>query len=279
MVGLRSGKSATAERQTEIETSLSTGKDALHQADGEVDALREKLAVTSSRLRSLNEIHERFEGVGAGAQAVMTGYANASGDAGRSGLVGLVADRLECAGGAHAGARRRAWRFARVLARSATPTRRCARPTTSRVKRRAARRSSRVRRVDAPRIVPPFPTGVGIVGPLLTLVRYSHADEAWVRYLLFDVLVVDTLRTAARLHREGFQGKLVTLDGQALLRDGAVVGGAKDESATHLLRLKREIRELEEAAASEGAELERATANQGRLRANHRRATGRHRLG
>jgi chromosome segregation protein len=109
---------------------------------------------------------------------------------------------------------------------------------------------------------------VGIVGPLLTLARYTHADEAWVRYLLFDVLVVDTLQTAARLHRQGFRGKLVTLDGQALLADGAVVGGAKDESATHLLRLKREIRELEEAAASEGAKLERATANQGRLRAN-----------
>ena len=52
MVGLRSGKSATAERQTEIETSLSSGKDALHRADDEVDALREQLAVTSSRLRS-----------------------------------------------------------------------------------------------------------------------------------------------------------------------------------------------------------------------------------
>ncbi|TFH32386.1 MAG: hypothetical protein E4H00_01535 [Myxococcales bacterium] len=90
MVGLRSGKSATAERQTEIETSLWAGKDALHVADAEVDALREKLAVTRSRLRSLNEIHERFEGVGAGAQAVMTGYANASSDTGRSGLVGLV---------------------------------------------------------------------------------------------------------------------------------------------------------------------------------------------
>ena len=109
---------------------------------------------------------------------------------------------------------------------------------------------------------------MGIVGPLLTLVRYSHADEAWVRYLLFDVLVVDRLQTAARLHREGFQGKLVTLDGQALLADGAVVGGATDESATHLLRLKREIRELEEAAASEGADLERATARQGQLRVN-----------
>ena len=267
MVGLRSGKSATAERQTEIETSLSTGKDALHQTDVEVDALREKLAVTSSRLRSLNEIHERFEGVGAGAQAVMTGYANASGDTGRSGLVGLVADRLECpaehtrALGAALGGS-----LEYLLVRDTDAALRAADYLAREEKGRATflpRSPS-----GGPRIVPPFPTGMGIVGPLLTLVRYSNADEAWVRYLLFDVLVVDTLQTAARLHREGFQGKLVTLDGQALLADGAVVGGAKDESATHLLRLKREIRELEEAAAAQGAKLERATAHQGQLRAN-----------
>ena len=271
MVGLRSGKSATAERQTEIETSLSTGKDALHQADEEVDALREQLAVTSSRLRSLNEIHERFEGVGAGAQAVMTGYADASGDAGGdaggSGLVGLVADRLECAaehtralGAALGGS------LEYLLVHDTDAALRAAEYLAREEKGRA---TFLPRSPSGPvRIVPPFPTGLGIVGPLLTLVRHSHADEAWVRYLLFDVLVVDTLETAARLHRQGFQGKLATLDGQALLSDGAVVGGANDESAAHLLRLKREIRELQEAAASEGAELERATANQGRLRAD-----------
>ena len=269
MVGLRSGKSATAERQTEIETLLSMGKDALHGADAEVDALREKLAVTSSRLRSLNEIHERFEGVGAGAQAVMTGYANTSIEApgsARSGLVGLVADRLECApehtralGAALGGA------LEYLLVDDTDAALRAADYLAREEKGRATflPRSPG----GASRIVPPFPTGIGIVGPLLTLMRYSHADGAWVRYLLYDVLVVDSLQTAARLHREGFQGKLVTLDGQALLPDGAVVGGAKDESAAHLLRLKREIRELEEASASEGSELERATANQGQLRA------------
>jgi chromosome segregation protein len=269
MVGLRSGKSATAERQTEIETLLSTGKDALHQADAEVDALRETLAVTSSRLRSLNEIHERFEGVGVGAQAVMTGYANMSGDAprsDRSDVVGLVADRLECAaehtralGAALGGA------LEYLLVDDTDAALRAADYLARGEKGRATflPRSPG----GATRIVPPFPTGMGIVGPLLTLMSYSHADGAWVRYLLYDVLVVDTLQTAARLHRQGFQGKLVTLDGQALLPDGAVVGGAKDESAAHLLRLKREIRELGEAAASQGAELERATATQGRLRA------------
>ncbi len=266
MVGLRSGKVETAERQTEIETLLATDKDALHRADAEVDALREQLAVTRSRLGSLNEIHERFEGVGAGAQAVMTAYANASGHSGRSGLVGLVADRLECAaehtralGAALGGS------LEYLLVQDTDAALRAAGYLAREEKGRATflpRAPS-----GAPRIVPRFPSGPGIIGPLLTLARYSHADEAWVRYLLFDVLLVDTLQTAARLHRDGFQGKLVTLDGQALLCDGAVVGGATDESATHLLRLKREIRELEEASASEGAELEHATANQGQLRA------------
>ena len=265
MHGLRSGKSETAERQTEIEASLLTGKEALHRADSEVDSLREALAVTSSRLRSINEIHERFEGVGAGAQAVLTGYSSAAGDSSRSGLLGLVADRLECApehvralGAALGGA------LEYLLVDDTDSALRAADYLAREEKGRATflPRSP----TSAPRVVPQFPTGMGIVAPLLSLLSYSQADGPWVRYLMFDVLVVDGLQTAARLHRDGFQGKLVTLDGQALLRDGAVVGGAKDESAAHLLRLKREIRELEESAASQGAALERAIANQGRLR-------------
>jgi len=264
MLGLRSGKVETAERQSEIETVLASQKGALSQVDSEVEALREKLAVTRSRLSSLNEIHERFEGVGAGAQAVMTEYAHASPG---SGLVGLVADRLECApehtralGAALGGA------LEYLLVDDTAAALRAASYLAQEQKGRATflpRSPS-----SAARVVPPFPSGAGIVGPLLTLVRHSHGDSDWVRYLLFDVLVVESLDAAARLHSEGFQGKLVTLDGQALLADGAVVGGADDESAAHLLRLQREIRELEESAAVEGAELDRVTAEQGRLRAS-----------
>jgi len=265
MLGLRSGKIETAERRIEIETSLASGKDALQQMDIEVDGLREKLAVTSSRLRSLDEIHQRFEGVGAGAQAVMSGYVGTSGDPSRVGLVGLVADRVECAAehtralGAALGG---ALEYLLVVDTDA------ALRAADYLAREEKGRATFLPRAPGgpPRIVPPFPSGHGIVGPLSTLVQHSHGDEAWVRYLLFDVLVVDTLESAARLHREGFQGRLVTLDGQALFPDGAVVGGATDESAAHLLRLKREIRELQETAALQRAELEHATGEQGRLR-------------
>jgi chromosome segregation protein len=266
MVGLRSGKVETAERKSEIETVLASQKEALGQVDTEVEALRERLAITRSRLSSLNEIHERFEGVGAGAQAVMTEYAQSSGD-GASGLVGLVADRLECSpehtralGAALGGA------LEYLLVDDTDSALRAAGYLAREEKGRATflpRSPS-----GAARVVPQFPTGQGVVGPLPTLVRHSHADTGWVRYLLYDVLVVDSLPTAARLHREGFQGKLVTLDGQALLPNGAVVGGATDESAAHLLRLQREIRELEEASASQAGELQRVTEEQGRLRAS-----------
>ncbi len=264
MVGLRSGKVETAERQGEIESELATRKDALSGVDGEVDALREKLAVTRSRLSSLDEIHQRFEGVGVGAQAVMTDYVHRLSG---SGLVGLIADRLECApehtralGAALGGA------LEYLLVDDTDAALRAAGYLAREEKGRATflPRSPR----GAPRVVPPFPSGAGVVGPLTSLVRHSASDTDWVRHLLFDVLVVDTLPTAARLHGEGFQGKLVTLDGQALLPDGAVVGGANDESATHLLRLQREIRELEEAAAAQSSELESVVAEQGRLRAS-----------
>jgi chromosome segregation protein len=262
MVGLRSGKAQSAERRSEIESLLVSQKAALGEVDPEVDALREKLAVTRSRLSSLEEIRKRFEGVGAGAQAVMTEYAREG-----AGLVGLLADRLECApehtralGAALGGA------LEYVLVDDID----AALVAAGYLARRERGRATFLPRspAGAPRVVPPFPSGLGVVGPLLTLVRHAHADSSWVRHLLYDALVVDTLETAARLHRQGFQGKLVTLDGQSLLADGTVVGGAKDESAAHLLRLKREIRELEEAAASQENALERITNEQGRLRAS-----------
>jgi chromosome segregation protein len=262
IAGLRSGRTQTAERQNEIETVLASQKAALVDVDNQVESLRERAAVTRSRLESLNEIHERFEGVGAGAQAVMTEYA-----AQGNGLLGIVADRIECApehtralGAALGGA------LEYLLVDDTDAALRAASFLAREEKGRATflpRSPS-----GAARIVPQFPTGLGVLGPLSSMVRHGASDTDWVRALLYDVLVVDTLETASRLHREGFQGKLVTLDGQALLPNGAVVGGAEDESAGHLLRLKREIRELEEAESAVSAELERVTSEQGRLRAS-----------
>jgi chromosome segregation protein len=262
IAGLRSGRTQTAERQNEIETVLESQKAALVDVDGEVESLRERAAITRSRLASLNEIHERFEGVGAGAQAVMTEYA-----ARGTGLVGLVADRIECApehtralGAALGGA------LEYLLVDDTDAALRAA----SFLAREEKGRATFLPRSPAggARVVPQFPTGLGVLGPLTSLVRHGASDTDWVRALLYDVLVVDTLDSASRLHREGFQGKLVTLDGQALLPNGAVVGGAADESAGHLLRLKREIRELEKTEAAVSADLERVTAEQGRLRAS-----------
>ena len=263
MLGLRSGRTQTAERQTEIETLLVSQKAALGEVDSEVEALREQLAVTRSRLASLNEIHERFEGVGAGAQAVMTEYAPAGGAG--AGLVGLVADRIECApehtralGAALGGA------LEYLLVDDTSAALRAANYLAREEKGRATflPRSP----AGSARVVPPFPSGSGVVGPLGSLVRHSAADSDWVRYLLYDALVVDSLETASRIHSQGFQGKLVTLDGQALLPDGSVVGGAEDESAKHLLRLKREIRELDDASATQRSKLDLSVAEQGRLR-------------
>ena len=75
---------------------------------------------------------------------------------------------------------------------------------------RAAPRFCRRSPSGAPRVVPPFPAGAGVVGPLASLVRHSWTSDAdWVRsHLVFDVLVVDTLETASRLHREGFPRKV-----------------------------------------------------------------------
>jgi chromosome segregation protein len=265
MTGLRSGKLESAERQSEVEEGLVARKETLQTVDARVERLRESLAVSRSRLRSLREIQERFEGLGAGARALMTSYV--ADGAGESRVAGLVADRLQCepeltsALGAALGA---------ALEWLVVEDTDAALGAIDFLKQTEEGRATFVPRhpVAPPRVVPSFPVGQGVVGPLLQAMRFAREDEDWAKHLLHDVLVVDALSTAARLHREGFTGKLVTLDGQALLPDGRVVGGAKDESTTHHLRMKAEIRELTQEVTSLEAQLQSAVSQQGELRAH-----------
>ena len=258
IAGLRSGKVETAERRKEIEDALCSEREELQQADANAESLREELAIVRSRLRSLTEIHERFEGVGAGARALMTSTDGLS-------LVGLVADRVECdphyrrALGAALGAA-----LEYVLVEDTDAALQGIDFLMQNEKGRAAF-LPRHPRTEA-RIVPQFPTGEGVVGPLLGFVRHAANDGDWVRHLLHDALVVDSLAAAARLHSNGFDGTLVSLDGQALLNDGRVVGGAKDETGTHLLEMKAEMRELEQRTAAIQATLDKAVEVQGELR-------------
>jgi len=260
--GLKSGREQTAAKKDEIEAELRALRDQIRGSDEEVERLREENATKRSRLRSLRELQQKFEGVGAGVRALMTRYAPSADERAERGIVGLVADRIQCPPEltqALAGAMGE--RLQEVVVERQEDGLRALDWLRAEGLGRATlwpRRPRRVVQAKAP--------VAGAVGWLSDLVRCAPEDEALVRALVGEVLVVEDLATALRLQRSGVNAQLVTREGEQLSALGALTGGAGDESASHLLDMKREIRELEGVVGTLTKELETAVQRHNELR-------------
>ena len=86
----------------------------------------------------------------------------------------------------------------------------------------------------------------GVIGLASTLVRADQEYEGLVRYLLGRVVVVDTIDHAVALARKyRYSLRIVTLEGELLSPGGSMTGGSFRNSS-NLLGRRREIEELEE---------------------------------
>lgn len=281
--------------------------DEVSRGEAEVETLRNELHRRSSRLTSLREIQERYEGFARGTRAVMQ---RAGSD---EKILGLVADvirapeQLEVAveaalgdrlGGvlvADAGAGADAIQYLKETGggRSAfVPLRapamamrggsgdRDAAP--SEIGGDATTRNVAVRgnvpwsfgTLDASSasgggIVVEDHTGLtaaaaaiggeGVLGRMVDLVEFDDQYPGVGPRLLRDCVVVDSLDRAMALAEQGVSETLVTLDGD-VVDDGVVSGGSKEAQGAGVLAQKREIRDLEEIAASLQTDLTEATA-------------------
>jgi chromosome segregation protein len=92
-----------------------------------------------------------------------------------------------------------------------------------------------------------MPSDEGVVVRLADALRFAPEDEALVRALVGDALVVRDSACARRLRDAGTATTLVALDGTVLHADGRIAGGQGDELAAGMIDGKRETRELAEA--------------------------------
>jgi chromosome segregation protein len=240
--GLRGGKEHSAAQKQQLEAELTALRAAVQESDRNVERLRGELAEKRSRLRSLEELQKRFEGVGAGVRAVMQKFGGAE-QAAQAGVLGLVADRLEVPAdltNALAGALGE--RVQDVVVRDLDAGCSVAAWLLEGKRGRAALVPRTPRRVvRAPAALPAEP---GVVGWLADLVRADAEDAGLVRHLLDGVLVVDDLAAARRLHARVTGATFVTRAGELLAADGRLVGGTGEGAAAHMLDVKREVREL-----------------------------------
>jgi chromosome segregation protein len=259
--GLRSDKQSSVERKAQLEQELVRLRGEQREAEQRTEEVRGELSDKRSRLRSLEQLQQRFEGVGAGVRALMQ---RASSDA-SLGVLGMLADRLDCPSQytqALAGALGDRLQYVVVqhFEQGLSAVQSLRDQKKGRATIIAQNPRARAARLDQP-------SGEGVVGSLATLVRYAAEDTSMVQNLLADVVVVSDLDVARRVYAEGgFEGTLVTLQGEVLGADGHLTGGSGEDAGAHMLEVKREIRELGPLVARLEQEMQSAQTRVGELR-------------
>jgi len=253
---LRTGKVTTAEERTQLEERLADLRRAITLSEHSLEEAKAEASKKRSRLHALTEMHSRREGVGAGAKALV--------ETKDKSLAGLLADRIEAPAeltAALAGLLGTHLedvivddvpRGVELLADLATA--RKGRATI------VPRNPPYVAGRPAPWILDRLDAGraalEGIVGRLADTLRFAPEDEALVRVVVGDAIVVDDVAAAMRIRALGASAPgsrgadladsvLVTRDGTVFHTDGRVSGGTGEEAAAHMLDVAREMRELQ----------------------------------
>ena len=283
---LRTGKVTTAEERTQLEERLADLRRAITESEHALDEAKAEWTKKRSRLHALTEMHSRREGVGAGAKALV--------DTKDSTLAGLLADRIEAPAdltAALAGLLGNhledvvvddVGRGVELLAELAV-ARKGRATIVPRHPPYVAGRSCRSDRAtyslrDAFTHASPH----GVIGRLADSLRFAPEDEALVRAVVSDAIVVEDVATALRLRGSGTPSTpsapgtpgtpgtrwdggvadgeivdlpwsasvpadvvIVTRDGTVFHTDGRVSGGTGEEAVAHLLDVAREMRELQ----------------------------------
>jgi chromosome segregation protein len=243
---LAEGKRMSADEKVRLDVEMKQLRETTVESDRKVDHAKNELNQKRNRLRALEELHARLEGVGAGTKALLK-----SKDAS---IIGLVADRIEAPAeltGAFAGLLgdelqsvvvRDVDRGVALLAELSRTKGGRARVIPARPRFIAGAHRSEI-------------SGEGVLGPLVDRLTYAAEDEALVRSLVGDAVVVATADAALRLSREGAGVTLVALDGTVVRVDGRVSGGSGDAVAAGMIEQKREMRELHEIVAKKSDEV------------------------
>jgi chromosome segregation protein len=232
---LGSDTTTCATEEASAEEALKALRLRIGESDLSLESARLDLGRVRSRMHALLEVQEKREGVGKGARALL-----ALGD---PAVCGMLADRVEAPlelipalAGLLGG------QLEDVVVRDMVRGMELLADLAKQGAGRATLLPLVPRRVAGSS--PSLPEGDGIVGFLADALRFTPEDEALVRSIVGDAVVVRDVDTASRLRAEGMSVPLVTLDGMVHYPDGRVSGGSGEDLAAHLLETKREAREL-----------------------------------
>jgi chromosome segregation protein len=244
------GKKLSGEEKAQLEKELEGLRAGQLESERAVDTAKNELSLKRNRLRALEDLHRRLEGVGAGARAIL-----GKGDAR---VLGLVADRLEAPEEltlAVAGLLGRTLQAVVVSETSAglellADLQKSSRGRADVVGLEAAPAKRESKALSDERIL----------GRIAERLTFAEGDES-LRALVGDAVYVANAADAVAVSRAA--GVIaVALDGTVARPDGVVSGGSGDDVASGMIEQKREMKELR--------------ADVTRLEAEHARVQGEH---
>ncbi|HEX3597952.1 MAG TPA: AAA family ATPase, partial [Polyangiaceae bacterium] len=231
------GKRHSAEELSALERELESLRPRSLDSERELDTAKNELGLKRNRLRALEDLHRRLEGVGTGVRALLS-----SGDAA---VLGMVADHLEVDEEHTAAlAGLLGERLQTVIV--SEPERGLAMLDTLRStgRGRATIASPSPRYVAGARREG-LPDGLA-VGYFIDAIRYASHHDPLVRSLVGDAVLCRTPEDALEVARRMPGSTAVALDGTVAHADGLVSGGSSDDVASAMVEQKREIRQLTE---------------------------------
>ncbi len=250
---LAEGRRISAEQRATLEAALPSLRTQARESEQELERARNELSQRKNRLRALEELHRRLEGVGQGARALLAG---ADGQ-----VLGLVADRIEAPEElTDAFASLLGDRLQSVIVDHPEQGLALLDGLKSSGRGRATLLPAR------PRFVAGGPGQVShpkLLGRLLDRLTYLAEDEALAQALVGDAWLTESATDALLVARELPGLIVVALDGTVVRPDGSISGGSRDDVAAGMVEQKHEMRVLTEEVA------ERSRAVEAQLAAHH----------
>lgn len=252
---LAEGKRISADEKVRLEDEMRHLREATVGADRAVEHAKNELGQRRNRLRALEELHARLEGVGVGTKSLLATRDPV--------LAGLVADRIDVpAELTQALSGLLGDRLQSVVVTDMTRATELLGELG-----RAGKGRATVVAAHPPYVaggVAGVPREAGVLGPLVDRLSWAPGDEALVRSLVGGAVLVESVAVALAHAAPG--RTLVAPDGTVIHGDGRISGGAGDAVAAAMLEHKREIRELHEIVAKKADEVSALLAEQHALR-------------
>ena len=240
-----------------LDTLMQGIRESIVSSERTLEHSRTDLSQQRGRLRAIEEVHARLEGVGAGTRALV--------DLRDPAILGIVADLVEAPDDVLVA-------FAGLLGSDLQTV------VVSDLDRGTALLETlRGKKTGRATIVSTFPSYIassnatpgnpsGVIGPIVDHLRFQPEHEPLVRLLTGDAVLVASEDIATELRRAGDRRTMVTLDGTVFHADGRISGGTGDAVAAGLLQQKMQLRELRQTVAIKDREVDGLLARHAELR-------------